>query len=141
LKEYKIKPCTNNILQRRSLLTLQIPPGHQNERLLWHGFAKDAINSINRYGFNRSYCGKNLTAYGIGVGFAVEVAHSIRDTYSVPDENNHKRMYLCRVLVGEYAQGNQNVKVPPLKDARSHILYDTVTGNMTTPSMFIIFHD
>ena len=35
------------------------PSGHQNERLLWHGFAKDALNSINSYGFNRSYCGKN----------------------------------------------------------------------------------
>ncbi|XP_071137975.1 protein mono-ADP-ribosyltransferase PARP14-like [Mytilus edulis] len=116
-------------------------PGHQNERLLWHGFAKDAMDSINRYGFNRSYCGKNLTAYGLGVYFAVEVAYSIRDTYSVPDENKHKRMFLCRVLVGEYAQGNQNVKVPPPKAAGSHILYDTVTDNMATPAMFIIFHD
>ncbi|CAC5424295.1 Protein mono-ADP-ribosyltransferase PARP15 [Mytilus coruscus] len=116
-------------------------PGHQNERLLWHGFAKDAMDSINRYGFNRSYCGKNLTAYGLGVYFAVDVAYSIRDTYSVPDENKHKRMYLCRVLVGEYAQGNPNVKVPPPKATGSHILYDTVTDNMTTPAMFIIFHD
>lgn len=35
------------------------PQGHQNERTLWHGTAYDALDSINTYGFNRSYCGKN----------------------------------------------------------------------------------
>lgn len=34
-------------------------PGHQNEKSLWHGFAKNAMGSINSRGFNRSYCGKN----------------------------------------------------------------------------------
>nr|KAG5699798.1 hypothetical protein BaRGS_013518 [Batillaria attramentaria] len=33
--------------------------GIQNEKTLWHGTAPDAIDNINRYGFNRSYCGKN----------------------------------------------------------------------------------
>ncbi|XP_052088528.1 protein mono-ADP-ribosyltransferase PARP14-like isoform X4 [Mytilus californianus] len=118
-------------------------PGNQNERFLWHGFSKDAMDSINRYGFNRSYCGKNLTAYGLGVYFAVESAYSVQDTYSVPDKdaNKHKRMYLCRVLVGEYAVGNKDTKVPPPKAAGSHILYDTVTNNVANPAMFIIFHD
>lgn len=35
------------------------PKDHQNERTLWHGTAHDALDSINTYGFNRSYCGKN----------------------------------------------------------------------------------
>ena len=35
------------------------PPGHQNERRLWHGTDQKAVDSINRMGFNRSYCGKN----------------------------------------------------------------------------------
>ena len=30
-----------------------------NERVLWHGTAADAVKSINAHGFNRSYCGKN----------------------------------------------------------------------------------
>ena len=37
--------------------------GHQNERKLWHGTAIEAVNSINTYGFNRSYCGKNGLYY------------------------------------------------------------------------------
>jgi len=31
----------------------------QSERMLWHGTAGNAVFSINEYGFNRSYCGKN----------------------------------------------------------------------------------
>jgi hypothetical protein len=35
------------------------PPNTTNERLLWHGTAAEAVDYINGYGFNRSYCGKN----------------------------------------------------------------------------------
>jgi len=34
-------------------------PGVQNEMTLWHGTGADTLESINRTGFNRSYCGKN----------------------------------------------------------------------------------
>ena len=30
-----------------------------NEKFLFHGTAKDSCSSINKFGFNRSYCGKN----------------------------------------------------------------------------------
>lgn len=43
------------------------PPGHQNEQKLWHGTDKDAEDSITKYGFNRSYCGK----HGMKVKFLV----------------------------------------------------------------------
>lgn len=33
--------------------------GQINERHLWHGTSEDSIDSINMYGFNRSFCGKN----------------------------------------------------------------------------------
>nr|KAG5693839.1 hypothetical protein BaRGS_004447 [Batillaria attramentaria] len=34
--------------------------GIENEKTLWHGTAIDAVDNINMYGFNRSYCGKNV---------------------------------------------------------------------------------
>ena len=38
------------------------PQGTTNERQLWHGLSKDAVQSVNYYGYNRSYCGnKNGT--------------------------------------------------------------------------------
>ena len=67
---------------------------------------------INRNSFNRRYCGKNATAYGKGVYFAVGAAPwSIRDTYSPPDEQGNKYMYLARVAVGEFCQGDGSMSV------------------------------
>ncbi|CAG2197260.1 PARP10_14_15 [Mytilus edulis] len=116
------------------------PTGHQNENSLWHGFAKDAMDSINKFGFNRSYCGKNATAYGDGVYFARDASYSAQGTYSVPDSNGNKRMYLCKVLTGEYTYGQGGMRMPPTK-AGTHILYDCVVDNPANPGMFIIFHD
>ena len=47
------------------LLEKQNPPGCTNERKLWHGTANESVPSINTYGFNRSYCGKNGNRYCI----------------------------------------------------------------------------
>lgn len=82
-------------------------------------------------------------AFGAGVYFAVEVRYSIQDTYSRPDPSGHKRMYLCRVLTGEYCNGLGGMRVPPAKPnaAGSHILYDSVTNDMNNQIMYIIFHD
>lgn len=41
------------------LLEGQNHPSTTNERTLWHGTAYESVASINTYGFNRSYCGKN----------------------------------------------------------------------------------
>ena len=44
---------------KKKLLTQQNKQWTQNERILWHGTAPEAVDSINAHGFNRSYCGKN----------------------------------------------------------------------------------
>lgn len=119
------------------------PAGTKNERMLWHGTDQKAEDSITRLGFNRSFCGKNATRFGEGVYFAVNANYSMSDTYSRPDANGHKRMYYCRVLTGEFTTGHSSYRVPPNKRSKSgnHILYDSVTDNPASPSMFIIFHD
>ena len=35
------------------------PPGHKNERKLFHGTSVDTCPKINQSGFNRSFAGKN----------------------------------------------------------------------------------
>ncbi len=42
------------------------------EKWLFHGAEKATILKINRNSFTRSFCGKNTTAYGKGVYFAVK---------------------------------------------------------------------
>ncbi|KAI1899401.1 hypothetical protein AGOR_G00061400 [Albula goreensis] len=115
---------------------------HQNnERRLFHGTSAPTIQHINLRGFNRSYAGKNAAAYGNGTYFAVAASYSASNTYSVPDVQGQKYMYLCRVLTGDFTRGAGGMIVPPAKSNTSPELYDSVTDNTGNPSMFIIFND
>ncbi|XP_075367609.1 protein mono-ADP-ribosyltransferase PARP14-like isoform X1 [Mycteria americana] len=113
-----------------------------NERFLFHGTSKESLTLINNYGFNRSYAGMHAANFGNGTYFAVNASYSVSDTYSKPDANGKKYMYLARVLVGEYSQGRKGSITPAAKNASNSIdLFDSSTDNVNQPSMFIIFND
>ncbi|RXN11597.1 poly [ADP-ribose] polymerase 14-like protein [Labeo rohita] len=111
-----------------------------NEKRLFHGTAADKTDQINNHGFNRSFAGMNGAMYGNGSYFAVDPSYSAQG-YSVPNANGHKHMYLARVLVGDFTQGKRGLPVPPAKRSNSADLYNSVTDNMTNPTMFVIFND
>ncbi len=48
--------------------------------------------------------------YGSGVYFVVESSYSAQDKYSVPDSSGLRYMFVCRVIIGEYAKGNKDMK-------------------------------
>ena len=79
--------------------------------------------------------------YGNGTYFAVNANYSAQATYSVPDSQGQKYMYLCRVLTGDFTKGIQGMIVPPAKNPNSTDLYDTLTNNPNAPSMFVVFND
>lgn len=84
----------------------------------------------------------SAVVFGEGVYFAVQAQYSCSNTYSKPDPNGVKRMYLSRVLTGEYAKGKSDMRVAPQKPGgASHELYDSVVNDVGNPSMFIIFND
>ncbi|RVE58381.1 hypothetical protein OJAV_G00209100 [Oryzias javanicus] len=121
---------------------LEVRNGHQNnEKRLFHGTSEDTMKIINDRGFNRVYAGKNAACYGNGSYFAVNSSYSASDTYSRPNANGEKIMYLCRVLTGDSTLGQQNMIAPPPKSSGSIELFDSAVDNMTKPSMFVIFHD
>ncbi|XP_025999849.1 poly(ADP-ribose) polymerase family member 14-related sequence 1 isoform X3 [Astatotilapia calliptera] len=123
---------------------MEVRNGHQNnERRLFHGTSEDTVATINDRGFNRSFAGKNAACYGNGTYFAVNASYSASNTYSKPNQNGEKFMYVCRVLTGDFALGQQGMIVPPAKGTStiSTDLYDSVVDNMANPSMFVVFHD
>uniref|UniRef100_A0A4W5P1N3 Poly [ADP-ribose] polymerase n=1 Tax=Hucho hucho TaxID=62062 RepID=A0A4W5P1N3_9TELE len=121
---------------------LELRNGHKNnEKRLFHGMCHTTINHINHHGFNRSYAGKNAAMYGNGTYFAVSASYSASNTYSRPDPQGQKYIYLCRVLTGDFTTGRQGMIVPPAKNTTSAQLYDSVTDNLSGPSMFIVFND
>lgn len=80
--------------------------------------------------------------FGNGTYFAVNASYSAHDTYSKPDGNGKKYMYLARVLVGVYCNGKKGDITPPAKNPTDPTdLYDSLTDNENKPSMFIIFND
>ncbi|XP_030648867.1 protein mono-ADP-ribosyltransferase PARP14-like [Chanos chanos] len=113
----------------------------RNEKQLFHGTSASGIDQINNHGFNRSYAGTNGAVYGNGSYFAVDPVYSARG-YAKPDTQGHKRMYLARVLVGDYTQGAKDLLVPPAKNSGNAAdLYDSVTDDPNNPTMFVIFND
>lgn len=81
----------------------------------------------------------SATLYGHGTYFAVNANYSAQNTYAVPAADGTQLMFVARVLTGYYAQGQANMKTPPVREAP--VLYDSVVDNVQNPSMFVVFHD
>ncbi|XP_055792513.1 protein mono-ADP-ribosyltransferase PARP14-like [Salvelinus fontinalis] len=130
-KSYQIR---KNLLEEKNKHT-------NNEKLLFHGTSSNSITQINSHGFNRSYAGTHGAAIGNGSYFAVDSSYSAGG-YSKADAQGNKRMYLARVLVGDYTLGKAGLIVPPAKPlGKDADLYDSVTDNTSNPTMFVIFSD
>jgi poly [ADP-ribose] polymerase 10/14/15 len=106
---------------------------------LFHGTDQDTVPKIVAQGFNRSYCGKNATKYGKGVYFAVESEYSTRDCYSRPNAAGECFIFLCRVLVGEFCQGEEDGVAPAVRCG--DVLYDSTVDNPRDPKIFVTYHD
>lgn len=79
--------------------------------------------------------------YGKGTYFAVDATYSANG-YATPDNSRHRRMYLARVLVGDYTKGKNGLITPPNKSSGIVTdLYDSVTDNPSNPTMFVVFGD
>ncbi|XP_022795893.1 poly [ADP-ribose] polymerase 14-like [Stylophora pistillata] len=112
-----------------------------NEKQLFHGTAASSCPTLSKFGFNRSYCGKNATVYGNGVYFARDASYSTQKTYSPPDATGNRHIYLARVLAGEYTTGRQGMITPPPKGSDATDAYDSVVDNPTNPTIFVVFYD
>ncbi|KTG46693.1 hypothetical protein cypCar_00039653 [Cyprinus carpio] len=143
-KIIEIERVQNNALWKNYMIKkeeLEDKNKHKNnEKRLFHGTGPDKTDQINNNGFNRSFAGMHGAMYGNGSYFAVDPHYSAKG-YSKPDAKGHKRMYLVRVLVGDFTQGKPGLPVPPARSSNSADLYNSVTDNMSNPTMFVIFND
>ena len=68
-----------------------------------------------------------------------DASYSSSRTYSRPNAQGLQHMFLCRVVVGEYCQGQRDALTPSVR--RGDLLYDSTVDNMRNPGMFITYHD
>uniref|UniRef100_A0AAY4D1M5 Poly [ADP-ribose] polymerase n=1 Tax=Denticeps clupeoides TaxID=299321 RepID=A0AAY4D1M5_9TELE len=142
----KVEKITNSLLYNQYKLKkasmLANPTSVGVERTLFHGTNERSVKEICVHGFNRSFCGKNATVYGQGVYFAVNAGLSVSDTYSPPNADGHKFVFMVKVLTGDYTVGQHEMKAAPLKeDSAIPLRFDSVTDSMSRPTLFVIFND
>ncbi|XP_036421770.1 protein mono-ADP-ribosyltransferase PARP10-like isoform X2 [Colossoma macropomum] len=146
IKIIKVEKMMNSLLYNQYRLkkaSMEQSTTHlQVERTLFHGTSETSVKEICVHGFNRSFCGKNATVYGQGVYFAVESALSVSDTYSPPNADGHKFIFMAKVLTGDFTVGKHEMKTAPLKDTSGvPVRYHSVADKLDSPTLFVIFND
>lgn len=82
------------------------------------------------------------TVFGQGVYFAVNSGLSVLDTYSPPNADGHKFIFMAKVLTGDFTEGKHEMKTAPLKQNTSELIrYHSVTDKVKSPTLFVIFND
>lgn len=95
-------------VMKRQSICYRDQDGASSQRLLdrierrwfYHGTNIEVLDKILQQGFNRSFCGKNATAYGTGIYHARDASYSKANTYAVPDRQGNQYIMACRVVVG-----------------------------------------
>ncbi|XP_070561481.1 protein mono-ADP-ribosyltransferase PARP12-like [Ptychodera flava] len=108
-------------------------------RHLFHGTSEKLLDVICRQNFDWRLCGSSTgTAYGKGSYFATSAKYS--DAYTQTN-NLYRKVFLARVIVGDYTQGRPDFVRPPAKDADDPFgqMYDSCVNNVSNPSIFVIF--
>jgi hypothetical protein len=101
----------------------------KNQKFLWHGTQEANFESIVKNGFDRSYCGKNGTAFGRGVYFARDIEYSLG--------YGGKQVILASCVLGSKMELGAGVKLP-----RDH--YCITTGDSADTekaSIFVLYKD
>jgi len=136
-QSYAVKKQTTMMLDKGRRIHNR---GEIERKWLFHGTSEDIVPLIVQQGFNRAFAGKNATAYGKGVYFARDASYSSSPTYSRPDARGLQRMFMCRVVVGDWCSGRPDVLTPDTKPGTLE-LFDTTVDCVKNPSIFVAYHD
>lgn len=81
------------------------------------------------------------TVFGQGVYFARDAGYS--SGYARADSQGNKRMYLTRVLTGEYTVGDSSTVIPPAKSTQvnQNVPYDSTVDAMANPNIYVVYFD
>ncbi|NWQ77739.1 PAR12 polymerase, partial [Columbina picui] len=107
-----------------------------DEKLLFHGTKSSLMDAICFHNFDWRICGTNGTNYGKGIYFARDASYS--HSYCQPGLKTNI-MFVARVLVGDYVQGNATYVRPPAKSSNGLRFYDSCVDNEFNPSIFVVF--
>ena len=80
------------------------------------------------------------SAYGQGAYFALSADYSSRNEYAVASQiTGERNMFMCKVLVGQYTVGTQNMRIPPKMPGGQH--YNSTVDDDKNPQIFVTYSD
>ena len=105
----------------------------------FHGTYAEVVPKIEIQGFNLAFAGRHAVLYGKGVYFARDASYP--KEFSAPDDAGIRRMFQCRVIVGDWCLGRNNQLTPDVKPHNQLDLYDSTVDDLSNPSRFVIYND
>ena len=78
--------------------------------------------------------------FGRGSYFARDVSYSAHRQFSPPDDQGHKYIYMCKVVVGDCVVGKRDMITPPNQPGTQDS-YDCTVDRVDNPKIFVIYHD
>ncbi|KAI5126107.1 Protein mono-ADP-ribosyltransferase PARP11 [Manis javanica] len=127
-----------------------------NEQMLFHGTSSEFVEAICIHNFDWRINGIHGALFGKGTYFARDAAYSSRfckddikhgntfQIHGVSMQQRHlfrtyKSMFLARVLIGDYINGDSKYMRPPSKDGSYVNLYDSCVDDTWNPKIFVVF--
>ncbi|XP_006861305.1 PREDICTED: zinc finger CCCH-type antiviral protein 1 [Chrysochloris asiatica] len=107
-----------------------------NEKILFHATDRRYVETICEDNFDWTKHGMYEVKYGKGSYFSKEAFHSHKNCLS--DEKT-RVMFVARVLVGDFVEGNVTYTRPPSKYYDMETSYDSCVDTRLNPSIFVIF--
>eukprot|EP01084_Bolivina_argentea_P282886 484348_1 len=118
----------------RKQLSRLIGKQNINEMDLYHGTSTDVMIKIVIEGFRKEF---NTTAqYGNGTYFARDARYS--DGYAKTDNNGMRKMFQCKVLAGQSAQGDRKYNLKNWPKKSNGLIFDSLVDNIVNPEVFAI---
>ena len=77
--------------------------------------------------------------YGQGVYFTNDASYAARDSVSIPDSSNRKKIYQANVITGHYCLGLKGMKYLP--ERMQGVNFDCAVDDIYNPLEFVIFND
>ena len=111
----------------------------EKEKRLFHGTSPGSVEAICKENFDWRLSGKNATVFGDGSYFALNASYS--HSYATRDNDSSHFMFLAKVLVGSYTNGDSGYRRPPPKQPSNPASdrYDSCVDNILNPTIFVIF--
>ncbi len=99
----------------------------------------ESIEAICKQGFDFRFSGSRVGAlHGRGSYFAKESKYA--DSYAEKSDQA-KKMFVAKVLVGDFTQGDKAyVRPPPKRPDNPHDLYDSCVDDAADPKIFVVFN-